>query len=239
MIQTLKRQFCVLRYDGRWLFGLTAGIGIIGVIIYQIILGVEQEDGAYVPLGTILAAGTLLIMILALIMSEFAMYFNIEVSMGCTRGQFFLSFFLTSLVMSLFGYGLVLLVSLGEDALNAAVHPELTIEVAVMPYLLRWGFPVVLLAVICSMFFATLVLRYGKRAYWILWAVWMILCLGFPRVVEAIGEAPDSLFGKIGSAAIRLFSGVSPEMWILVSVLAGVIGLTGTYLFLRRQQVTS
>ena len=96
MIQTLKRQFCVLRYDGRWLFGLTAGIGIIGVIIYQIILGVEQEDGAYVPLGTILAAGTLLIMILALIMSEFAMYFNIEVSMGCTRGRFFFSFFLTS-----------------------------------------------------------------------------------------------------------------------------------------------
>lgn len=58
-------------------------------------------------------------------------------------------------------------------------------------------------------------------------------------MVEAIGEAPDSLFGKIGSAAIRLFSGVSSEMWILVSVLAGVIGLTGTYLFLRRQQVTS
>lgn len=237
MIQVLKKQFCAFWFDGLWVIGLTAGLGIVGIILYQIILGTDKVDGPYVPLGTIIAAATALIMILALIMSAFGLYFNTEISMGCTRRRFFFSFFFVALVTGMAGYGLVLLVHLLENALNGALHPELTREVEMMPYLLRWGAPAVLLSVVWSMFLATLVLRFGKKAYWLLWAVWMILCIGFPRVVEAIAEAPNSVFGKIGGAAVKLFSGVPSGTWALAAAAACVAGLAGTYWFLRRQQV--
>lgn len=239
MIQVFKRQNHVLWRDWAMEVGLIAGMGVFGIVLYQIILTLAKSArDAYVPLGTILAGFTATIFVFALIMTQFSIYFNIQISMGCTRKRFFVSFFAGSLFWSLAGYVTVLLVCLAENALNGSLHPQIPVKVNVFPYILRWGAPVMLLLTAVSVLLGAVLLRFGRRAYWIMFALWMILCIGFPRVMEAVDEAPDSVFGKLGNGIIDFVLSVPAGTWGIVMAAAVAAGLAGAYVLIRRQQVT-
>lgn len=90
MLGVLKRQCRVLWQD--WVFwgaGLIPGMGIFGFVLYQILFVIIEDVGAYVPLGTILAAFMAVLFAGTLVITQLGQYFNIEVSMGCIRKHFF------------------------------------------------------------------------------------------------------------------------------------------------------
>ena len=121
MVQTLKRQCRVLWRD--WLalcVGIVWGMGIFGFVLYQILLVFAEDTGAYVPLGTILAAFTGAIFAATLTITQMGLYFNVEVSMGCIRKHFFLSYTVCVCAASLFAAGMVILFCMAENALNGA-----------------------------------------------------------------------------------------------------------------------
>lgn len=216
---------------------LTAGIGAVGIIIFQIICFFQTDVEEYVPLGTIMAGIGMILFAMAFIMIQLPVYFRIEVSMGCIRKHFFWAFLAASLVQSFLIYGTVLLVHVGDRALSRVRQPGMKTVIEVMPYLLKWGLPAVIGIVVVSMLCGILVMRFGKYAYVFLWGVWMIACLGFPRVVDAVVEAPESVFGRIGREIVSFVVSVPLTAWGVAAAVFLAAALIGTYVILRKQPV--
>lgn len=239
MLGTLKRQCRVLWQD--WTFlgaGLILGMAIFGFVLYQILYVVAKDVGAYVPLGTVLAAFSAALVAGTLVITQLGLYFNIEVSMGCIRTHFFISYVLCAVAASLAGWVCVLPVCVAEYALNGLLHPLQEVKVDILPYLLKWGIPVMLLVVAAALLCGTLMIRFGKWMRILLLTLWIVLCVGFPQVVNAVEEAPDSVFGRIGGFFTGLAADIPAGMWGLAGAAFIIAAFIGSYLLLRRQQVT-
>lgn len=222
-----------------WGAGLIPGMGIFGFVLYQILYVINKDIGAYVPLGTILAAFVAALFAGTLVITQLGLYFNIEVSMGCIRKHFFISYVLCAVIAGLVGWMYVLLICVAERALNGWLHPMQEVRVEILPYLLKWGMPVMLLVIAAALLCSTLLLRFGRWMRILLLTVWIVLCLGFPQVMNAVEEAPDSIFGQMGHFFTELTEKVPTGAWGLAGGTFIIAALTVSYLILRRQQVTA
>lgn len=238
MLAMIRKQFLIQKND---LIGgalLAAGAGLLGILLLQIIYYVKPDAATeYVPLGTILAGFGAAIFAVAFIMVQLSMYFRLVVSMGGVRKYFLWAFLAVSLVQTFVIYGVVLLIHLCDQFLNRGRYPEMKVVVDVWPYLLKWGVPVIVFVVIGSTFLGALGMHFGKYAYGVLWVVWITLCLIFPRVMGAREEAPDSVFGRLGNAAVDFCSGIPGNLWTAAFLLFCAAAMLGTCRILRKSSV--
>ena len=69
--------------------------------------------------------------------------------------------------------------------------------------------------------------------------VWIVLCLGFPQVMNAVEDAPNSIFGQIGGFFADLAETIPAGIWGLAGIAFVTMSLVISYLILRKQQVTA
>lgn len=158
---------------------LVAAFGgyVFGIIVMMIIRAntVEKEC---VTLGMLIGMIILVFMHFFGITFSFIGEFNMALSMGATRKSFVGSYALFNMV-ELAGLELLLFV-LGkiELALISVIYPQCEIILDVTQYF-QWKY---LLAVIVGMtvvelFLGAVILRFGMKAFWVVWAIWMFLTL--------------------------------------------------------------
>lgn len=158
---------------------LVAAFGgyVFGIIVMMIIRAniVEKEC---VTLGMLIGMIILVFMHFFGITFSFVREFNMALSMGATRKSFVGSYALFNMV-ELAGLELLLFV-LGkiELALISVIYPQCEIILDVTQYF-QWKY---LLAVIVGMtvvelFLGAVILRFGMKAFWVVWAIWMFLTL--------------------------------------------------------------
>lgn len=172
LIQCKTRKMEVLQF-------LVAAFGgyVFGIIVMMIIRAntVEKEC---VTLGMLIGMIILVFMHFFGITFSFVGEFNMALSMGATRKSFVGSYTLFNMV-ELAGLEL-LLFALGkiELALISVIYPQCEIILDVTQYF-QWKY---LLAVIVGMtvvelFLGAAILRFGMKAFWVVWAIWMFLTL--------------------------------------------------------------
>ncbi len=172
LIQCKTRKMEVLQF-------LVAAFGgyVFGIIVMMIIRAniVEKEC---VTLGMLIGMIILVFMHFFGITFSFVGEFNMALSMGATRKSFVGSYALFNMV-ELAGLELLLFV-LGkiELALISVIYPQCEIILDVTQYF-QWKY---LLAVIVGMtvvelFLGAVILRFGMKAFWVVWAIWMFLTL--------------------------------------------------------------
>ena len=158
---------------------LVAAFGgyVFGIIVMMIIRAniVEKEC---VTLGMLIGMIILVFMHFFGITFSFVGEFNMALSMGATRKSFVGSYALFNMV-ELAGLELLLFV-LGkiELSLISVIYPQCEIILDVTQYF-QWKY---LLAVIVGMtvvelFLGAVILRFGMKAFWVVWAIWMFLTL--------------------------------------------------------------
>lgn len=238
-MEAIKKQFAV-QWDGLiWQVILVFGGGLLGFVLQQIMLHFDAEAETWFELATVMSGVVGVIFLLFTILLSVGIYFNIEVSMGFTRKKYFLSAFAMWTAACLLSAAAMALVCLAENAANRALHPALGCETDFLPYLLKWSVPAAVVLTALSLFGGALIVRFGRRAYWILWGCWMFLCIGGPRIGEAMTDAPNSVFGRLGRVVAAVIAAVPGNAWIWLAGIAAAAGLAGGYAVLRRQQVNS
>lgn len=239
MVTAIKRQLKVWYSDWFIMVLVILGCGVFGKVLFQIIALTDKEMMEHFPLATLLAAIGAVMFCGIMAAVQMPLSFNMEVSLGCTRKHFVGSFYAAMLVCSVICWAVVLVIGVIENAMNAAMYPTWKSEFDMLPYVIKWGLPVLAAVAVIGCFCGVLVMHFGKVAFWILWALWMIGCIGFPQISEAVEEAPDSMYGKLGAAVLGVVSKVPVSAWIVAGVTLVVVSVAGTWGFLRRQQVTS
>ena len=82
----------------------------------------------------------------------------------------------------------------------------------------------------------TLILKYGKKAGWTLWGLWMIGCFTLPRISDA---APNTPAGLLKTTLQRFLHILPPFLRIALIAAIMILCIICSWLLLRRQQVNS
>ena len=172
LIQCKTRKMEVLQF-------LVAAFGgyVFGIIVMMIIRAniVEKEC---VTLGMLIGMIILVFMHFFGITFSFVGEFNMALSMGATRKSFVGSYALFNMV-ELAGLELLLFV-LGkiELALISVIYPQCEIILDVTQYF-QWKYllEVIVGMTVVELFLGAVILRFGMKAFWVVWAIWMFLTL--------------------------------------------------------------
>lgn len=239
MTGALKKQLKVMLDEILFFYLLILGGCLAGVIIMQILIRVDKSIDTYFPLGALIGAMMFLFYAFIVTITGFRQYFNMEISMGCTRKQFFFSYFTVSVLGNAVGGLLVRAFGHAEETVYPVLHPHMSMEygASMLSYAIRYCIPAALVVTIFGIFFSAMMLRFGRKAFWVFWTLWMIGCIGGPRIYDAVSESPKSVLGMLGGALYQGFRSVPGTIWRMAVVILCMACLVISYVIVRKQQV--
>ena len=229
LIQCKTRKMEVLQF-----LAVAFGSYVFGIIVMMIIRANTMEENECVTLGMLIAMIVLVFIHFFGITFSFVGEFNMALSMGATRKSFVGSYALFNMV-ELAGLELLLFV-LGkiELALISVIYPQCEIILDVTQYF-QWKY---LLAVIVGMTVVELslgavILRFGMKAFWVVWAIWMFLTLVPAKLSEneVMAAKMHQLGEQIGLENIVQY------LFAAGAVAAVIMAVLG-WNFLKKQRVT-
>lgn len=234
MIKVIKKQVQVLWGDWLWEFVAVLIIWLIGFGILHLIM-LEDAD-SWLALGTLMAV--IIEAMIALLTGAMSMgiCFNLQVSMGCTRKRFYVSYYLANVIKDLLIVLLLLLLCATETQLCGWIYPGTAGKLDLFPWLLKLGVPAALAVPAVGSLCGAILLRFGRKGYWVLWFLWMFAFLGVPRIMDA----PDgTLFGELAGWITRVAQAVPAGGWILAGAVGILLCIAVSWGMLKKQQVTA
>lgn len=238
MLQAIKKQICLQKSD--WLLGTGCELvmWLIGMVFMLVMQQSDQED-TYVLLGTVFAiigsAGVAtFIMVYGL-----GINFNTQISLGNRRTPFLISYYIAWVAGFFVYFGILLLVSQGEHAVYASIWTGAAMEEEfdLTRVLLQLGIPVCFVLPALGTFCGVLLLRYKRKAFWVLWVLWMLGVFGIPNLMDAADNAVQSTAGKLGLVLRSVAQFIFGREFPALAVVAAILLLTASWLLLRHQQV--
>ena len=202
---------------------------VLGTVISGAVCFYDEEMVSCLPLGLIMAMCVAGILQSVITVGAFYGAFNIAVGMGVTRRRFVLAWQgITLVCMAVLLVGLFLIYLVERELMGNAFPALSFIDIGVV-FRLRYLIPVVVGLWVLEFFSEALFLRLGGKMLWAVWAVWMALTLGLPRLPARLLVAIGDFFVSAQGRGL---------LGIIGAVLAVVFSVTAWRL-LRKQRVTA
>ncbi len=218
--------------------GTIGGLFVFGTILHEVIAAMDGNVTEVFTMGSVMAAFGIWIALLFGVGAHMVSMFNYAVSMGRTRRSFFPAYTASVFVTALVLEAVLVLLHVAERLRLGLMYPNLRIDDPAAN-VLHWNIllAIALFGTALGVFTASLIVRFGKVALWIIWFSWFGLCIVSPQMVEqALAHADSAAVKLLLRAAewlLKLGGAAVPVLALVVSaVLLGV-----SYLILRRQQV--
>lgn len=240
-MKTVRQTFQVGLGDMLSYSMISLGAGIVGIIIVMIVMAVIGTGEDYVTGGAILAIviGNLLIVFGGVFSLQ--PDYNLAISLGKTRKYYVPAKYFLLVVQSLLCAVIAQIIGYIEDMIYPILYPNVGCEFSVSalfksPAAIA-GF--VLLIPMVVMLFGALYMKFGMKFFWVFWTLWMFFCTGFPNMITAQKEDPDTLLGKMGTAFVDFFTQITNAQILVGLIVFGFVGMATAFLLLRRQSVTA
>lgn len=179
------RTFIIKMKMGRTEFLQYGAILLAGYLLGLVLcFFLSRGEGKYVTLGTLVAAiFAAFIHFLGSVFS-FVGEFNMGISMGTTRKELVRSYALFLFVQILLLEIVLVLFGMAEKALLAGMMPQGELRFDLTAYM-KPGYLIAIAAVtmVAEIFCGAVLLRFGMKAFWVLWAVWMLSAVLLPRLL--------------------------------------------------------
>ena len=215
------------------------GMYVFGTILHDVILVSGDEVDSVFCMGSFMALIVLCMMMFFFAGIHMVQIFNYAVAMGQTRKRTFplytIATFLTFAVLEL----ILKLMNVLEKWRLGLMFPGLEIEdflEAVVDFKVLLAFALVGTAF--GVLLGASISRFGKAAFWVWWVLFMIVCIGGPRIgVYLTAYDPDSRLLAWAVSVMEFVAAHAVAVGV-VAVIAATVIFTGiAYLLVRRQQV--
>ena len=216
------------------------GMFVFGTILHDVILVSGDEVDSVFCMGSFMALIVLCMMMFFFAGIHMVQIFNYAVAMGQTRKQTFplytIATFLTFAVLEL----ILKLMNVLEKWRLGLMFPGLEIEdflEEVIGFDALLAFALVGTAV--GVLLGASISRFGKAAFWVWWVLFMVICIGGPRLSHYVTmDDPDSLFVTWVNGVLEFVMAHAEAVGVAAVIAATVIFTGIAYLMVRRQQVS-
>lgn len=203
---------------------------LLGLVLCFFLL---RGEGKYVTLGTLVAAIFAAFIHFFGSVFSFLGEFNMGISMGATRKELVRSYALFLFVQILLLEIVLVLSGMAEKAMLAKMMPGGELRFDLTAYM-KPGYLLAIAAVmmVAEIFCGAVLLRFGMKAFWVLWAVWMISAVLFPRLLD--NGRLSVLWNRLGLAlgGHMTAAGIWTAVLAVTAILAGI-----SWGILRKQKV--
>lgn len=214
-----------LQYGAILLAGYLLGL-VLGVFLLR-------GEGKYMTLGTLMAAAFAVFVHFLGSMFSFLGEFNMGISMGTTRKELVRSYALFLFVQILLLEIVLVLFGMAEKAMLARMMPQGELRFDLTAYM-KPGYLLAIAAVmmVAEIFSGAVLLRFGMKAFWVLWAAWMLAAVLLPRLLD--NGMLSAWWNRLG----LVFGGHMTAAGVWTAVLAVAVVLAGiSWGILRKQKV--
>ena len=210
--------------------------GVFGIGLSFFIMNIGEEGSTYVQLGALMAAGfSIFIMVFAGLFS-FTQDFNLAIEMGKPRKHFVPAYYLLHVLYFAISWILIIGIYQFESFLYPLIQKGAIQEMDFSGFffnpklraIIILGLPMI------SLTLSALVMRFSQKAFWILWALWMIGCLGIPRLIGSTNPVVEEIKNGIVNLVKAMETGAG---WVVIAIGITIVGFVN-YLILRNQRAT-
>lgn len=232
----MKNIYSVWKMSKKELIVMLLTLIVCGIIGMGMMLLLYLADGEipFFALGAMFMVVSWLLINLCLSLFSYQNIFDLIVSMGCRRKDFIISQIITVYINMLFELGVIGIIYLTEKMLYRFVYSVYGIE-DFTSYILKPKMIWILFLLIpaCRLLLGGLILKYKKKAFWILWAIWMVCSLSCGRFITYLVKHQQSWI-VVGITNVMNMS-IGVQM-LFVLVLTSAM-LTVTYFLSRKHAV--
>lgn len=229
LIQCKTRRAEVLEF-----LAVALGGYVLGIIVMMVIRANTMEENECVTLGVLIAAIMLGFVHLFGIIFSFIGEFNMALSMGATRKAYVGSYALfnmaelAGLELLLFVFGKI------EFAIMGVIYPQCDVILDLTQYF-QWKYllEVIIGMTIVELFAGAVILRFGMKALWGIWAVWMFIMLVPVKLSEN-----EMIAAKMHQIGMQIGFGNIAQYLFLFGVVVAAIMAVLAWKLLRKQKVT-
>lgn len=239
MIQSIKEILLVNRKEFSQCAIAAAVVGTMGVVILFFVMLILKPD-TYIYLGSCFAFFSVLLLYLFVGIFGYTADFNLAVSMGVTRRKFVLGYLVQSLLSFIMMSGIVLLFYVLESSLYHRVFKEAVLDMdnPAKGMTLKVVLCVMAAAPVLRLVMGAFIMKFQKVGFWVLWAVWMALCLFGSRLSKII-ENENSFLHKTLTGLLAAVKGLPQAGLFVLGAGVLVLILCAAWLLARRQSVTN
>lgn len=233
LIKTMK-----MRLDELALYAaVDLGSFLFGSLLLVLITYMDGSEGDFTVfrMGTVMA--WIIFFFISVGMGMFGMkgYFNWHVGFGRTRKSFFVCDMATELCWNLISLVFIGVLCLVEGGILKVFYGSFREgKEIVWGAWLIWAIPVAaLLLTVSRELTGCLLLRFGNKAFWVMWAVWMLVCL----LPGRLAESKNSGIEEMAAGLVTWLTGISITGWIIMGVIMVSLLLGISWLIIRKHAV--
>ena len=198
-------------------FIILLGSGIFGNVIHDIVMSASNETLVF-PLGSVLVAGIALIYFVATGWFSDRLEFNLRVSMGCTRREYFFCRVVNLLVKVVITMVTLLFVYFIEILKFKIFYSGYGIDFEVDKF---FNFPMLFIFFIfvamLSLLMSVIIMKVGRIAFWVFWGIYM-LCVAsgkyiLPVIVKVVSA--KQIYAVVGMLVLALAATVVSKILVV------------------------
>lgn len=217
--------------------------GILGTVIFELIMRLEEvhsDDPTTFEMAFLFGLLCYVINFFVRNISSMGQNFNNTIGMGRTRRNFFIGYTLSCLINSVISVVSLFIIYLTEQWRLHTWWSAYPCETSFGSFLTPgiFCFAVILLAILQE-FIGFAILRFGRKAFWVLWVIWMLSFTGGPRIIDDVQEGRNTPLADFGRFLIDAGSKVPAALWFVIVGVIGLVLFMISYVGFKHQQVTA
>lgn len=218
-----------------WQFvGIMTGVYlVIGGIVDGVFLNHTEGEGTVLLAMLIVAFATVLVHFLAISLG-FVGEFNMALSMGATRRAYVGSYAVFNIAEIAVLEVILVLYGYLERAVLQMLQPQSEIAFDLISYLkVSYLLAMPFAMTILELFFGAVILKYGMKVFWILWAFWM----GFSAIMARLSD--NDLFAeKLSGLGLAAGGAITVRGGVVFGTAVCILLAAASWKMLRKQRVT-
>lgn len=237
MLEMIKKQFQIRKNELIFLGVSEVAVFILGVILQVLIFNLDEDVHSVFELGTLIAFCFSLFVLMMFVLATFGVNFEYAVRMGRTRKSFLIAYIAVTLCHTFVAIITGFILSLIEKQLYTQLYSQYFYDNMVLAHITPLIVIVVIFVeVIIPMFVGALLLKYGMKAFWILWAIWMIGTVAIPKIFKSAIENENSVLGIFERKLAASLGGINIAFWIIIGGVILIIMLISTFNMILNQR---
>lgn len=203
-------------------------VGGICFIVFGILIGFMSDMPEFVPIFFLF--GTCFVTLLITFMWNM-LIFNMYVGMGKTRKSYIIS----TLEISVLKYAIIMVIGW----LMYKIGTNLVLKKQSCAGFFEPDMGILMVFLLCGveMMAGALILKFGAKAYWILWGISMVSCMLPARIEEAMQSPKDSILKRIAVWFMEHIEQVTRMQGIGIGLVVAFVLIAISSFMLLRQDV--
>lgn len=237
LMDSIRKEIQNRNEDFAVFLAVTFGAWLFGIALFSVILHFSGEKEGWVSLGVIMGGMVTVILVLASGILQVTMVLDIAVSMGQRRRDYYWANFIVTLMEGIASLIILILLGFLEKRLFAGYIREAEEKINLLPWVIRWGVPVLVTMCAVISLVGIMLHHFGKWMSVVISCLFVAACWT-PMILDKSQDAAEgSLLFWLNRAMQNFYHWLTAPRALLILAAVTAAALAAGRILVRNEAV--